>query len=125
MPKVKADHITMNLEQQETGEPQILIPYLAADYACCASRWPSTPSIFHLYLNRPARDGGNRQTGMRLSTELFADGVAAFMQAVGIPKAHISGLPLGAASGTWLAAKYPNRIKSLSVHSRWPKTHRS
>ena len=45
MPKVKADHITMNLEQQETGEPQILIPYLAADYACCASRWPSTPSI--------------------------------------------------------------------------------
>jgi pimeloyl-ACP methyl ester carboxylesterase len=62
---------------------------------------------------------------MRLSIELFADGVAAFMQAVGIPKAHISGLPLGAASGMWLADKYPNMIKSLSEHSRWPKTHRS
>jgi len=56
------------------------------------------------------------------STELFADDIAAFMQAVGIQSAHISGLSLGAASGMWLAAKYPNRIKSLSLHSGWRKT---
>jgi len=30
--------------------------------------------------------------------------------------------PLGAASGMWLAAKYPNRVKSLSLHSAWAKT---
>ena len=42
-----------------------------------------------------------------------------FMQAVGIPNAHLSGLSLGAASGMWLAAKYPSRVKSLSVHSGW------
>jgi len=56
------------------------------------------------------------------STELFADDVAAFMQAFGIPNAHISGLSLGAAIGMWLAAKYPNKVKSLSLHSAWPKT---
>jgi pimeloyl-ACP methyl ester carboxylesterase len=56
------------------------------------------------------------------STELFADDVAAFMQAVGIPNAHIFGLSLGAATGMWLAAKYPNRVKSLSLHSAWAKT---
>ena len=39
------------------------------------------------------------------STELFAGDVAAFMQALGIPNAHIFGLSLGAASGMWLAAK--------------------
>src|SRR5262249_1558095 len=29
---------------------------------------------------------------------------------------------LGAAISLWLAAKYPNRVKSLSVHSAWAKT---
>ena len=36
MPKVRVNDITMNYEQQGTGEPLILIPYLAADNACYA-----------------------------------------------------------------------------------------
>jgi pimeloyl-ACP methyl ester carboxylesterase len=36
MPKVRANEITINYDQQGTGEPLILIPYLAADYACYA-----------------------------------------------------------------------------------------
>src|SRR5207302_11414922 len=56
------------------------------------------------------------------STELLADDVAAFMQAAGIRKAHISGLSLGAAIGMWLAAKHPDKVRSLSLHSAWPKT---
>ena len=36
MPKVKANNITMNYDQQGTGEPLILIPYLSADHACYA-----------------------------------------------------------------------------------------
>jgi pimeloyl-ACP methyl ester carboxylesterase len=34
----------------------------------------------------------------------------------------VSGLSLGAATGMWLAAKYPERVKSLSLHSAWPAT---
>src|SRR4029434_10289118 len=44
------------------------------------------------------------------------------MQAAGIQKAHISGMSLGAAIGMWLAAKYPDKVTSLSVHSGWTKT---
>lgn len=44
------------------------------------------------------------------------------MQAAGVERAHITGLSLGAATGMWLAAKYPTRVKSLSLHSAWPKT---
>jgi pimeloyl-ACP methyl ester carboxylesterase len=54
--------------------------------------------------------------------ELFADDLAAFMEARGIEKAHVSGVSLGAAIGMWLAAKYPARVKSLSLHSAWPRT---
>ena len=31
MPKVKVNDITINYEQQGSGEPLVLIPYLAAD----------------------------------------------------------------------------------------------
>src|SRR5262249_35467035 len=58
------------------------------------------------------------------STELFADDVAAFLKALGIDRAHIAGLSLGAATGMWLAAKYPQKVKSLSLHSGWTKTDR-
>jgi pimeloyl-ACP methyl ester carboxylesterase len=44
------------------------------------------------------------------------------MQALGLQKAHISGLSLGAAIGMWLAAKYPAKVKSLGLHSGWAKT---
>ena len=53
--------------------------------------------------------------------ELFADDVAAFMKSIGVERAHVSGLSLGAATGLWLAAKYPQMVKSLSSHSGWPK----
>ncbi|MGO9699886.1 MAG: alpha/beta fold hydrolase [Xanthobacteraceae bacterium] len=56
------------------------------------------------------------------STELFADDVAAFMKAIGEERAHISGLSLGAATELWLAAKHPQLVKSLSLHSGWTKT---
>src|SRR6185312_8844116 len=36
MPKIQVNEITMNYDQQGTGEPLVLIPYLAADYACYA-----------------------------------------------------------------------------------------
>lgn len=36
MPKTRANIITLNYEREGTGEPPILIPYLAADHACYA-----------------------------------------------------------------------------------------
>ena len=53
---------------------------------------------------------------------MFADDVAAFMAAIGVERAHVSGVSLGGAIGLWLASKYPQRVKSLSLHSCFPKT---
>jgi hypothetical protein len=36
MPKIKANQLTINYEQQGAGDPIILIPYLSADNACYA-----------------------------------------------------------------------------------------
>jgi pimeloyl-ACP methyl ester carboxylesterase len=54
------------------------------------------------------------------STESYADQVAAFLGAVGIERAHVAGVSLGAAVGQHLAARHPGRVRSLSLHSAWP-----
>ena len=122
MPKVKANNITMNYDQQGTGEPLILIPYLSADHACYAFQVAEYAKHFTcISLDLRGTGETDKPEGV-YSTELLADDVAAFIRAVGIPKAHISGLSLGAAIGMWLAPKYPDTVTSLSLHSGWPKT---
>jgi pimeloyl-ACP methyl ester carboxylesterase len=122
MPKVKANNITMNYDQVGTGEPLILIPYLAADHACYAFQVAEYAKHFTCISLDLRGTGATDKPEGSYSTELLADDVAAFMQAIGIQKAHISGLSLGAATGMWLAAKHPDKVQSLSLHSGWPKT---
>src|SRR3989442_2984962 len=103
LPKVKANGITMNYDQQGTGEPLVLIPYLAADHACYAFQVPEYANQFTCISLDLRGTGESDKPEGAYSTERLADDVAAFMQAAGIRKAHVSGLSLGAAVGMWVA----------------------
>jgi pimeloyl-ACP methyl ester carboxylesterase len=122
MPKVTANKITMNYDQQGTGEPLILIPYLAADHACYAFQVPEYARHFTTISVDLRGTGESDKPQGAYTTELLADDVAAFMQAMGIAKAHVAGLSLGGAVGMWLAVKHPDMVASLSVHSGWTTT---
>jgi 3-oxoadipate enol-lactonase len=122
MPNIKLSKITMNYEQQGAGEPLVLIPFLAADNACYAFQVAEYAKHFTCISVDPRGAGATDKPGGTYTTELFADDMAAFMQAIGIDRAHVAGLSLGAATGLWLAAKYPEKVKSLSLHSCWAKT---
>jgi pimeloyl-ACP methyl ester carboxylesterase len=122
VPKVKANQLTMNYDQQGSGDPLVLIPYLAADYACYAFQVAEYAKHFTC-ISPDLRGAGetDKPEGV-YTTELLAEDIAAFMAALGIQRAHIAGLSLGAAVGMWLAAKYPARVRSLSLHSAWHRT---
>ena len=122
MPKIRANNITLNYEQQGSGEPLILIPYLAADNACYAFQVAEYAKQFTCISVDLRGAGESDKPDGVYSTEQFADDVAAFMQAIGVGRAHVSGLSLGAATGMCLAAKYPDRMRSLSLHSGWPRS---
>jgi len=122
MPKVKANGITVNYEQQGSGEPLILIPFLSADNACYAFQVAEYSKHFTCISLDLRGTGESDDPGVAYSTETLADDVAAFMQALGVQKAHVFGLSLGAATGMWLAAKHPQAVASLSLHSGWPKS---
>jgi 3-oxoadipate enol-lactonase len=122
MPTVSGNGIDIYYEVEGEGEPAVFIPYLAADQACYAFQVAEYAKQFTCFTVdlRGAGRSGKPEGGY--TTELLADDVAAFMQGAVVERAHVAGLSLGAAAGMWLAAKYPARVKSLSLHSAWPAT---
>src|SRR5690349_21982294 len=111
MPTVHANGIDIYYEVQGEGEPIVLIPYLAADQQCYAFQVRDYGKHFKCFTVDLRGAGRSSKPSGTYTTELFADDVAAFMQAAGVERAHVAGLSLGAATGMWLAAKYPTRVK--------------
>jgi pimeloyl-ACP methyl ester carboxylesterase len=120
MPTIRANNITMNYQTQGTGEPLVLIPYLAADHACYAFQVTAYSEHFTCISLDLRGTGESDKPDGDYTTEVLADDVAAIMQAADIGAAHVAGMSLGGAIGMWLAVKYPDKVKSLSVHSSWP-----
>ncbi len=122
MPTVQANGIDVYYEVQGEGEPMVLIPYLAADQACYAFQVAEYAKHFTCYSVDLRGAGLSSKPEGEYTTELFADDVAAFMDAAGVGQAHVFGVSLGGATGMWLAGKYPERVKTLSLHSSWDAT---
>ena len=122
MPTVQANGIDINYEVHGSGEPMVLIPYLAADQACYAFQVGEYEKHYTCYCVDLRGAGLSSKPEGVYSTELFAEDVAGFMDAVGIEAAHVFGVSLGASTGTWLAARHPERVKTLQLHSAWDKT---
>jgi len=122
MPSVRAGDINVYYETSGSGEPLVLIPYLAADQACYAFQVADYAKHFTCISVDLRGAGLTDKPAGTYTTELFADDIARFMDAIGVERAHVTGLSLGAATGMWLAAKYPHKVLTLSLHSAWPKT---
>jgi 3-oxoadipate enol-lactonase len=122
MPRIRAGDITINYDQQGRGEPILLLPYLAADHACYAFQVADYAKHFSCISLDLRGTGESDKPELEYSTEGLADDVAAFMDAMDIPRAHIFGLSLGAAVGLWLGAKYPDKVRSLCLHGAWPRS---
>jgi pimeloyl-ACP methyl ester carboxylesterase len=122
LPKVRAGNLTLNYDQQGSGDPLILIPYLAADHACYAFQVAEYSKHFTCISVDLRGTGESDSPNTPYSTEDLADDIAAFMQVLKIPEAHIAGVSLGAVIGMWLAAKHPEMVRSLSLHSAWTRT---
>ena len=122
MPVVQANGIDINYDVQGEGEPMVLIPYLAADQACYAFQVAEYAKHYTCFSVDLRGAGLSSKPDGVYTTDLFADDIAAFMQAAGIGQAHVFGLSLGAATGIWLAARHPDKVETLSLHSAWTAT---
>ena len=122
MPQIDVDGLTINYDVQGDGAPLLLIPYLAADHACYAFQLPAYTEHFScIAVDLPGSGESDKPPGP-YSTETYADQLSGFLGAIGIERAHVAGVSLGASVATHLAARHPDRVSSLSLHSAWDRT---
>ena len=119
MPQADVSGLTINFDVQGAGEPLLLIPYTSADHACYAFQLPAYTEQFSCIAVDLPGSGTSDMPAGPYSTEGYADQIAAFLGAIGIERAHVAGVSLGAAVGLHLAARHPGRVRSLSLHSGW------
>jgi pimeloyl-ACP methyl ester carboxylesterase len=120
--QVEVDGLTINYDVQGDGEPLLLIPYTSADHACYAFQLPAYTQHFRcIALDLPGSGESDKPDGP-YSTEGYAEQVAGFLAAIGVERAHVAGVSLGAAVGMHLAARHPNLVASLSLHSGWDRS---
>jgi pimeloyl-ACP methyl ester carboxylesterase len=122
MPQVDVEGLNINYDVQGDGEPLLLIPYTSADHACYAFQLPAYTEHFScIAIDLPGSGESDKPAGP-YSTDGYADHVAAFLGAIGVDRAHVAGVSLGAAVGVHLAARHPGRVRSLSLHSCWDRS---
>jgi len=124
MQRVDVDGLTINYDVQGEGEPLLLIPYLSADHACFAFQLPAYTEHFSCIALDLLGTGESDKPPGPYSTDGYADQVAAFLAATGVERAHVAGVSLGAGIGMHLAARYPERVRTLSLHSAWDTSDR-
>jgi len=119
MSQAAVDGLTIHYEVDGAGEPLLLIPYTSADHACYAFQLPAYTEHFScITIDLPGSGDSDKPPGP-YSTAGYADQVAAFLGVIGVERAHVAGVSLGAAVGMHLAARYPRRVRTLSLHSGW------
>lgn len=122
MPYADLEGLRINYDVQGDGEPLLLIPYLSADHACYAFQLPAYTEHFScIAVDLPGTGESDKPAGP-YATDAYADVLAGFLGAIGIERAHVAGVSLGATVGMHLAARHPERVRSLSLHSAWDRT---
>jgi pimeloyl-ACP methyl ester carboxylesterase len=122
VPQADLDGLRINYDVQGDGEPLLLIPYLGADHACYAFQLPAYTEHFSCIAVDLPGSGESEKPPGPYATDTYADQVAGFLGANGVERAHVAGVSLGAAVGMHLAARHPERVRSLSLHSAWDRS---
>jgi pimeloyl-ACP methyl ester carboxylesterase len=122
VPLTTVDGLAINYDIQGEGDPLLLIPYLSADHACYAFQLPAYTEHFTcIAIDLPGTGASDKPPGP-YSTEAYAEQVAGFLGAIGVESAHVAGVSLGAGVAMHLAARHPERVRSLSLHSPWDRS---
>lgn len=97
MPTVAANGLTVHYDRQGSGPPLVLIPFLGADNSCYGFQVGDYARHFDTISVDLRGAGRTDQPGGTYTTELFADDIAAVIDALRLDGAHVAGMSLGSA----------------------------
>ncbi len=122
MTNVTANGIQIHYDIQGEGEPLVLLMGLGAH----GTKWEQHLAAYKKHFQCILID--NRGAGQSdkpemdaYSTEMMAQDTLGVLDALGIKKAHFHGISMGGAISQIIAAKHPERVRSLILTSTFAK----
>jgi pimeloyl-ACP methyl ester carboxylesterase len=125
MPVVKlANGLDLYVEEHGSGEPLLLVMGTGADHRFWSAQVPAYAKHFRtiVYDARGVGRSTVPEDPATCSMAVMADDAAQLLDALGIERAHVSGLSLGSTVAQELAIRHPARVLSAQLHGTWGRS---
>jgi pimeloyl-ACP methyl ester carboxylesterase len=117
-----ANGLDMYYEESGRGDPLILHYGTGGDHGAWQPQVEGLADSFRIITPDPRGTGRTPGAGSEWSMALLAADLVAFMDALGLARAHIGGMSMGAAVCQEVAIRYPERVSSVILSNAWGRT---
>jgi pimeloyl-ACP methyl ester carboxylesterase len=117
-----ASGLDMYYEEAGSGDPLILHYGTGGDHGAWEPQVEGLSGAFRVITPDPRGTGQTPGAASDWSMALLAADLVAFMDALGIERAHIGGMSMGSAVCQEVAIRYPERVSSLVLSNTWGRT---
>ncbi|OKH28756.1 alpha/beta fold hydrolase [Chroogloeocystis siderophila] len=115
MPKLQANGIELFYNIQGTGEPLLLIPGFACDYAHWDLLMPSLVTEYQVIRLDNRGIGQSSAPDSPYSIKQMAKDAAILLEHIGVSKVHVAGHSMGGQIAQELALAHPEKVHSLML----------
>ena len=110
-------------ERAGHGPPLLLIMGTGLDHTCWDPQVEAYRDSFECISFDNRGTGKTEAPGGAMSMRLLAEDAAGLMDALGIERAHVSGLSMGSCIAQELALRRPDLVETLQLHGTWAKAY--
>jgi pimeloyl-ACP methyl ester carboxylesterase len=115
--RVRVNGMQMYYEVSGTGDPIIVLHGAYMNIPSMGAIIPMLAKTHRVYALELQGHGRTTDIDRPITYQNLADDVAAFMDAVGLPKADVFGYSMGAAAGLQFAIRHPDKVNKLVAAS--------
>jgi pimeloyl-ACP methyl ester carboxylesterase len=115
--RVKVNGMQMYYEVSGAGEPLVVLHGAYMNIPTMGAIIPQLARTHKVYALELQGHGRTTDIDRPITYQNLADDVAAFMDAVGVPKADVFGYSMGAGAGLQLAIRHPAKVNKLVAAS--------
>jgi pimeloyl-ACP methyl ester carboxylesterase len=119
MPVVQTNGIELHYTERGSGEPLVLLMGLGADGSLWEEHVRAYERHFRCILVDNRGAGKSAKPAGPYTTKMMAADTIGLMEALGIERAHISGISMGSAIAQEVALASPERVRSLTLNCSW------
>jgi len=125
VPDAKLENgLTLHYEESGDGDPLLLVMGTGADRRFWAAQVPAYAERYRtiVYDSRGVGRSSVPEDPETCSMAAMADDAVQLLDALGIERAHVSGLSLGSTVAQEMALRHPARVRTAQLHGTWGRS---